>query len=110
VNLEQIEELAGLERAATGGEWSAVDRSSVWTDDESRRGLNALVADDIDEPDADFIAAARNALPELLAMARQLLRAREAALPVRVYLAADADVPRDHLCELLDALDGKAEK
>jgi hypothetical protein len=48
--------------------------------------------------------------PELLSMARQLLRAREAALPVRVYLAADADVPRDHLCELLDAVDGKVER
>jgi hypothetical protein len=41
---------------------------------------------------------------------QQLLRAREAALPVRVYLAADADVPRDHLCELLDAVDGKVER
>jgi hypothetical protein len=58
----------------------------------------------------ELAVATRKVLPELLAMARQLLRAREAALPVRVYLAADADVPRDHLCELLDALDGKAEK
>ncbi len=96
----QLQQLAALAEAATPGPWwvdrYATDMSctehavGVRTDDMM---LASMGIDDVAMPDARFIAAARQAVPELLAEAAALRRqlAECQAWLERISLAAGAD-------------------
>lgn len=79
---EQIEELAELERAATAGPWCIhPNGTSLWSgarydsdDREQRHILNGMSVNVQTVDDLWLLCEARNALPELLAMARDYER------------------------------------
>lgn len=73
----ELDELERLEKEASPGEWEAVfvpqaDLEQDWV----IQSTTALrwYAEVIQEPDALLIASARNALPRLIAMAREAVR------------------------------------
>jgi hypothetical protein len=107
---EQLDELDRLEKAATNAPWVDGEGGLYTTHRGPCRVVDRVGTDD----DFAIIAASRNALPELLAMARQLLRAREMAPGVRavtevmrqIHMAATAN----QIDALLDAIDGKVER
>lgn len=75
ITTEQLDELRRLEQEATPGPWTAVE-----CEDEAagvcfwllRFRLGGRWSDFMDKPDADFIAAARSAIPELIAEVERL--------------------------------------
>jgi hypothetical protein len=88
MGVEEIDELERLEQAATPGRWEFWTSNSLrrFSVDGGRDGgvAHAYVARDgvpdisIDHEDGEFICAARNALPRLLALARSALTAEAA--------------------------------
>ena len=84
MTLAEIEELERLEREATGGEWTSSCGGHVHIGDSE-----VILAETGIHEDSELIAAMRNALPELLAAARE---------------AAEGDARRIWRKALLDSL------
>lgn len=66
MNLEDLKKLC---QEATPGPWGLKEHGLVSSSFPNSCGENYQIAGDIDEQDADFIAAAREALPKLIAVA-----------------------------------------
>jgi hypothetical protein len=69
----QLDEWEKLANAATSGPWQAMPYSDSTYSSPDRwiKADGANIADEVPEADAAFIAAAREAIPELIAMVRE---------------------------------------
>lgn len=116
---EQLDELERLEKAATAGPWcthpngTSLWQGAGWTGDQlgsrQRHVCNATGVTEQHVADLELLCEMRNALPDLIAAARELAELEKQVAEVREYAsemqsAASSDGPWEDWGEVLNML------